>query len=125
MIAGLNHKAVEAEAADWEGYYADLKKLAGEVTISKAGKPFTIGAEIDAQVMTLGYAGLSLRLERYGLFDELDRLWTEHWPVSRSLGKELAAIIRLNGVENRAKCRKALEKILDFLKIPAPLIIVR
>ncbi|RJO60744.1 MAG: ImmA/IrrE family metallo-endopeptidase [Dehalococcoidia bacterium] len=125
LIAGLNHKAVEAEAVDWDGYYTSLKKLAQEVTHARQIKPFTIGAEIDTQVMTLDYAGLSLRLGRYGLFKELDSLWAEHWPVSRKMGKELAAIIRLNGVESREKCRKALEKIIAFLKIPAPLIIIR
>ena len=122
LIAGLNHKAVEAEAADWDGYFAGLKKLAQEATGARPGKSFTIGAESDTQIMTLDYAGLSLRLERYGLFKELDALWAEHWPVSRKMGKELAGVVSLNGVESRARCRKALEKILDFLKIPAPLI---
>jgi hypothetical protein len=125
LIAGLNHKAVEAEAADWESYHAGLKKLAREVPGASLSKHFTIGAEIDTQVMTLDYAGLSLRLEHYGLFDELDSTWSEHWPVSRKMGKELAGVVILNGVENREKCRKALEKILDFLKIPAPLISIR
>jgi hypothetical protein len=125
LIAGLTHKAVEAEAVDWDGYYAGLKKLAREVTRAGLSKHFTIGAESDTQIMTLDYAGLSLRLGRYGLFKELDSLWAEHWPVSRKIGKELAGVVSLNGVESREKCRKALEKILDFLKIPAPLIIIR
>jgi hypothetical protein len=72
--------------------------------------------------MALDYAGLSLRLDRYGLFGGLEPVWAEHWPVSRGIGKELGVIVRLNGVENRDKCLQALEKIVAFLRIPAPLI---
>jgi len=75
--------------------------------------------------MTPDYAGLSLRLERYGFFNGLDSLWAEHWPILRGTGKELAVIVSLNGVENRDKCRQALEKIIAFLKISAPLISIR
>jgi hypothetical protein len=63
-----------------------------------------------------------MRLERYCLFDKMDFMWVEHWPLSRKMGKELAAIVKLNGVENRDKCRQALEKIVAFLRVPAPLI---
>jgi hypothetical protein len=125
LLAGLNHKTVEAEAANWKAYYSGLKKLAQEGTANKLGKLIGIGAEAETQVMTLDYAGLSLRLGRYGLFDGLDSTWAEHWPVSRKMGKELAGVVSMNGVESREKCRKALEKILDFLKIPTPLIIIR
>jgi hypothetical protein len=122
LISGLNHKAVVAEASDWEAYYSGLKKLAREVNVARPGKSFKIGAELDTQIMALDYAGLSLRLGRYGLFDGLDRLWTERWPVSRKMGKELARVVSLNGVENREQCRWALEKIIAFLRVPAPLI---
>jgi hypothetical protein len=122
LISGLNHKAVVAEASDWEAFYSELEKLAREVNVARPGKSFKIVTELDTQIMALDYAGLSLRFGRYGLFDGLDRLWAEHWPVSRKMGKELAAIVKLNGVENREKCRQALEKIIAFLKVPAPLI---
>jgi hypothetical protein len=122
LIANLNHKTVEVEASDWEAYCSGLKKLAREVNVARPGKSFKIGAELDTQVMALDYAGLSLRLGRYGLFDGLDRLWAEHWPVSRKMGKELARVVSLNGVESHEKCRRAFEKIIAFLKIPAPLI---
>ena len=122
LIDRLKHKAVEAEAADWDGYYAGLKKLAREVTGARTGKSFKIGPELDTQIMALDYAGLSMRLERYCLFDKMDFMWVEHWPLSRKMGKELAAIVKLNGVENRDKCRQALEKIVAFLRVPAPLI---
>jgi hypothetical protein len=122
LIAGLNHKSFKAEAAGWDCYYTNLEKQEREATKSKPGKPFLIGPEVDTQVMALDYAGLSLRLGRYGLFDALDATWAEHWPLSRRMGKELAAIVKLNGVESREECRRALDKIIAFLKIPAPLI---
>jgi hypothetical protein len=125
LIAGLNHKRFKAEAAEWENYYINLEKLAREATKTKPGKPFLIGPEADTQVMALDYAGLSLRLGRYGLFDALDATWAGHWPLSRRMGKELAAIVKLNGVENREECRRALDKIIAFLKIPTPLISIR
>ena len=45
--------------------------------------------------MALDYAGLSLRLGRYDLFARLEATWIEHWPISRTMGKQLAEIVRL------------------------------
>ncbi len=125
LLDRLNHRAFEAEAVDWDGYYAGLQKLVLILTVASSPEPFKIGTEVDTQVMALDYAGLSLRLERYGLFPGLDSIWAEHWPVSRKMGKELASLVQVNGVENRDKCRQVFEKIIAFLKIPTSLIILR
>jgi hypothetical protein len=84
-----------------------------------------VGAEAVTQGLALDYAALSLRMGRYGLFDKLDRLWADRWPVSRKLGKELAAIVKANGTGTPQECRRTFEAILAFLKIPAPLIGIR
>jgi hypothetical protein len=125
LLDQLNPMALEAEALDWDGYYAGLQKLVVILTAVRSPKSFKIGAEVDTQVMALDYAGLSLRMERYGLFSGLDSIWAEHWPVSRKMGEELASLVQANGVENRDKCRQVFEKIIAFLKIPAPLIMIR
>jgi hypothetical protein len=122
LLRQLDHKAVEREAAAWDAYFAELDELARLLKAGKLVKAVEIPAEVETQVMTLDYAGLSSRLARYGLFGGLDEAWQQHWPVSRAMGKELAEIVRLNGVENAANCREALNKTVAFLKIPAPLI---
>jgi hypothetical protein len=121
LIKGLNQKAVETEASDWKKYYASIEKLAGEVNKTRTRHAPVIGAEAGTQIMALDYAGLSRRLERFGLFGGLDATWEEHWPISRRMGKELSAIVSANGVGNGEECRRTLEKIIGFLKIPAQL----
>jgi len=123
LISSLNKQAVEAEPADWNTYFSGIQKLAQALNESKLRKPpFKIGPELNTQAMALDYAGLSLRLERYGLFEGLDRLWSERWPVSRGIGIELAAIIKQDDVADPDQCRRSLEEIMAFLKIPAPLL---
>jgi hypothetical protein len=122
-VAGLKSEPIEKEASDWKTYYAGLNRLASILGKRKTPPPsFEIGPEASTQAMAMDYAGLSLRLKRYGLFDGLDATWGKHWPVSRKMGKQLAVTVSLNGVQNREKCRLAIEKIAAFLNIPEPLI---
>jgi hypothetical protein len=126
IISAIQNQPLKKEAADWETYLARLNRLAGELAqTQQAPADYAIGAEADTQGMALDYAALSLRMGRYGLFDRLDRLWTEHWPVSSQMGKEIAAIVKANGTETPQKCRATFRKVIDFLKIPPPLIEIR
>jgi hypothetical protein len=123
FISSLNKQAVEAEPGDWKTYFSGIQKLVQAFNHGKPGKPpFEIGPEVNTQAMALDYAGLSLRLARYDLFDGLESVWIKRWPVSRGMGKELAAIVKQNGVAGREQCRQSLEGIIAFLKIPAPLL---
>jgi hypothetical protein len=125
-VDGLKSKPIITEPSDWETYYAGLDKLAAALSKGKMPKRDPgIGGEAGTQAMAMDYAGLSTRMERYGLFDGFDGLWAEHWPVSREMGKRLATIVKRSGVENRDKTARTLEKIVVFLKIPAPLIELR
>jgi hypothetical protein len=125
-VSGLGSEPIEPEASDWERYFSGLAELAAAlVNHKKPARDLEIGSEANTQAMAMDYAGLSLRLGRYSLFDGLDATWQKHWPLSRKMGKHLAAIISSNGVENRTKSIRALEKIAVFLKIPAPLIQIR
>jgi hypothetical protein len=82
--------------------------------------PAGVPLEAGTQIMVLDYAGLSLRLGRYGIFDDLDAAWASHWPISRKMGKELIGI--LGEMKTRDECREDLEKTAVFLKIPPRLI---
>lgn len=68
--------------------------------------------------MVLDYAALKLRLNRFGLFDELDRLWELRWPLSRSAGQALSRALTRFAFSSAASCRRAMEKIVEFLKVP-------
>ena len=126
LIARIKGQPLKAEAGDWKSYFAAWEKLKQDVAAGKRiNSGFEAGYEANTQAMALDYAGLSLRLGRYGLFDSLDNLWSQRWPISKDMGKELAAIVTHNGVTDREKCLKSLQKITAFLKIPAPLLSVR
>ncbi len=117
LINHINHLAVTVEPANWVGYFAFLNKL---LLGAADGTPIAMPAEMDTQVMTVDYAGLSLRLGRYGLFSDLDAVWAKHWPISRKMGKELISL--LGEMKTLDECRIALGKIIIFLKVPAQLI---
>jgi len=126
IVRRLERLSTTAESCDWDRYQAQLERLAREVKAGNTGAgPIGLRPEANTQAMSLDYGGLFLRLEPYGLFEKLDRLWAEHWPISRGVGKELAAIVKTNGVEDQAKCRQSLEKIIAFLGIPAALMTIR
>jgi hypothetical protein len=126
IVTAMRNQPLQEEAADWGTYLAGLNRLAaGLAQTQKAPANYAIGEEADTQGMAMDYAALHLRMGRYGLFDKLDMLWKEHWPVSRKLGEEIAAIVRANGTETPQKCRATFRKIIDFLKIPPPLIEIR
>jgi hypothetical protein len=113
LINHICRQAPAAEPADWDRYFAYMGKLVPDM---KTGESEGLGT----QIMVLDYAGLSLRLGRYGLFEQLDAAWAKQWPISRKMGKELLGT--LGGMNTRDECREALQKIIAFLKIPPPLI---
>ena len=122
LVSHINGKIATPEPADWGAYSAFLHTLASRKPAEKTG-PVELPPEAGTQVMALDYAGLSLRLGRYGLFDGLDAAWSTQWPVSRKMGKELSGL--LGEMKTRAGCRAALDKIILFLKVPPPLIEIR
>jgi len=119
LVSHINRQAATPEPADWNAYFAFLRKLIPHGNTA-GDAPGELPPEVGTQIMVLDYAGLSLRLGRYGLFDGLDAAWSTHWPVSRKMGKELTDV--LGEMKTRDECREALEKIVIFLKIPPPLI---
>ncbi len=119
LLNHINKQVAVPEAADWRTYSAFLRKLESRKQAENTG-PVELPPEAGTQVMVIDYAGLSLRLGRYGLFDGLDAAWATQWPVSRKMGKELAGL--LGEMKTRGECRTALDKIIVFLKVPPPLI---
>ena len=123
LIRDISGRETPAEAIDWESYYASLETLALEIKSGRRpDKSSSIGAEAGTQATALDYAGLSLRLERYGLFGRLDTLWAERWPVSRGMGQEMAAIVTRDGVQSGDACRRTLGEIIAYLRVPSPLL---
>jgi hypothetical protein len=122
IVSAVQKLPLKKEAADWKTYLAGLNRLAQSPQVPD---DYAIGAEADTQGMAMDYAALHIRMGHYGLFDELDMLWKEHWPVSRRLGKEIAAIVKANGTDTPQKCRAAFREIINHLKIPPSLIEIR
>ena len=122
VIDSLKGASTAPEASNWKRYYADLDRLASLLKNQKTFEHREIGPEADTQALALDYAGLSLRLGRYGLFAGLDEIWQKQWPISRKTGRELAALVKDGTFDSSRGCRKALQTILDFLKIPQPLL---
>jgi hypothetical protein len=120
LVNHISRQAVNAEPADWDAYLAFLRKLAVQGNNAEHADLIELPPEAGTQVMILDYAGLSLRLGRYGLFKELDSVWAIHWPISQRMGKELLGL--LGEMKTLAECRESLEKIVSFLKIPPRLI---
>lgn len=119
LVSHINRQTATPEPADWGAYSVFLRKLASG---KQSGNTGTVEPppEVGTQIMVLDYAGLSLRLGRYGLFDGLDAAWLTQWPVSRKMGRELSGL--LGEMKTRDECREALEKIVIFLKVPPSLI---
>lgn len=62
--------------------------------------PIVLKPEALTQIRAVHYAGLRLRLSRFGLFSELDSVWAELWPEARSLGQDVANIAEGIGVDD-------------------------
>ncbi len=79
-------------------------------------------SKTDTQSVAVDYAALILRLERFGLFTELDRAMANRWPESWRTGRELALELDRYRFSSAASCRRAMEKIIRFLGVPAEMI---
>jgi len=116
----------EEVALNWNAYYSSMKNLA---QIIESGQqihgPILLGPEIRTQILAIGYANLKLRLSPFDLFPELDALWLNRRPKARTLGIDISALIDSIGVENRDLSKRATIAVLEYLRIPPPLIVVK
>ncbi len=102
------------EAHDWASYRTELQALV-------QGWGTALAGEASTQVRALDYASLSRRLERFGLFGELDALWARLWPQSRRLGLALAGVVARYGVGDAASARRTMRMVRRRLGLPAAL----
>jgi hypothetical protein len=127
LFARLNNLVLDDHADRWaisRGFRIDRALQSGqlaEVQAAIAGMPPASGATADGMddpALILIYAGLKIRLERFGLFDELDRLWAQRWPAARSLGLKLAKDLKNTIVSDASSSAQALEAAAASLGIP-------
>jgi hypothetical protein len=117
----------EPESIDWEGYRSLLMDLAAKVRSGgEFNAPVFLGhPEIKTQGMAVGYASLCLRLSPHSLFGDLDRRWAKVRPEARRLGSEVVSLVSAIGYDNREKCEACIIAVIEHLRIPPPLIVVK
>lgn len=94
-------KPNEQEHTNWQEYYADMERIARVISSGlPIHGPIVLKPEALTQIRAVHYAGLRLRLSRFGLFSELDSVWAELWPEARSLGQDVANIAEGIGVDD-------------------------
>lgn len=125
VLARLNNLVLDDHADRWavsRGFRIDKALQAGklsEVQAALAALPpanqKTAGDTDPGLALT--YAGLKIRLERYGLFDELDRLWEQRWPEVRAQGLDIVNSLKSAPVFDAASAARALKTVAAGLGI--------
>jgi hypothetical protein len=110
---GFNMKAALAESA--------LPKLTSALQ-DQPVQTELLSSKTDTQALAVDYAALKLRLDKFGLFAELDRGMANRWPESWRTGRELWLELRRYRFSSAPSCRQAIKKVLAFLGIPGDLI---
>jgi hypothetical protein len=113
------------ESTDWTSYQTFLSNLAQKYQNGDQVQDAAIPSEIITQKNAVMYANFKCRLDRYGLFDELDGLFSKYYPKTREMGIEISKIVEENGTENAQECNQAIVKVIEYLKIPPVLMSVR
>lgn len=111
-------KPGKQEHTDWQTYYADMDRIAQLIGSNPQIKgPLTLSSEVNTQILAVDYAGLRLRLSRFGQFAVLDNLWDEYWPAARLLGQTIAGIVEDIGAKECQACRSATIAVINCLNI--------
>ncbi|MCK5612930.1 hypothetical protein KAR91_64245 [Candidatus Pacearchaeota archaeon] len=111
-------KPKKQEHIDWQEYYTDMDRTVKMISSKRQIQgPLTLKPEINTQISGVDYAGLYLRLDRFGLFSDLDRLWAEYWPEARSLGQEVVTIVENIGVDECQTCQSSTIAVIKYFNI--------
>ena len=123
----INNLALDVHADRWalaEGFQvgeALAESAVPQLTALLRGKSEHTGlpsSKMDTQALAVDYAALKLRLERFGLFAELDRDMEKLWPKAWALGQELWHALARFGFSSAPSCRRAMRKALRVLGVP-------
>jgi len=69
-------KPNKQEHTDWQEYYADMERISRAISSNRQIQgPLALKPEVNTQILAVDYAGLRLRLARFGWFSEFDSLW--------------------------------------------------
>jgi hypothetical protein len=112
------------EAINWDSYYSWLENLA-KVSINGNTTNIVFPEEINTQDNALQYLDWKMRLNPYGLFNEVDKIVKEKFPKTWSVGVELCNFVENEGTDNQQQCNEDMIKIIGYLRIPYPLLLVR
>jgi len=125
LLARLNNLVLDDHADRWavsRGFRIDRALQAGKLGEIQAAiaalptaAPKTAGSTDTSLALT--YAGLKIRLDRYGLFDELDRLWARRWPQVRLQGLSIVESLKSAPVFDAASAANALNTVAANLGI--------
>ncbi|GEM_PF-2511543 len=116
-------KPNKKEHTAWQEYYADMENIARLISSDPQIKgPINLKPEVDTQILAVDYAGLSLRLGRFGQFTDLGNLWAEFWPEASLLGQKVARIVEDIGVNKCQACQSATIAVIKYLNIHPALI---
>ena len=121
----LNIASGIIESTDWTTYQTFLSNLAQKYENGDQVQDSAIPSEIITQKNAVMYANYKCRLARYGIFDELDELFSKYYPKTREMGIEISKLVEENGTENAQECNQAIVKVIEYLKIPPVLMSVR
>jgi len=118
-------KPSKQEHTDWQEYYADMERTVQLISSNRRIQgPLVLKPEINTQILAVDYAGLRLRLDRFGRFSDLDSLWAEYWPEARSLGQEVVNIVENIGVNECQTCQSSTIAVIKYLNINPKLLYV-
>lgn len=114
------------EAQNWENLYKSLDTLAKTVNILKdSTEQVMLDQEIETLRAAVHYAKLKIRLSPYGLFTDVDALWSQKLPVTRNKGLEIAELVERNGYDTKEQANKAIIIVIEYLRIPPELLLVK
>lgn len=121
----LNIASGIIESTDWTTYQTLLSNLAQKYENGDQVQDSAVPSEIITQKNAVMYANFKCRLAQYGLFNELDELFSKYYPKTRDMGIEISKIVEENGTENAQECNQAIVKVIEYLKIPPVFMSVR
>ncbi|MFC1846592.1 hypothetical protein ACFLYS_00830 [Chloroflexota bacterium] len=118
-------KPDKQEHTNWQEYYADMDRIAQLISSNRRFQgPLALKPEVNTQILAVDYAGLRLRLARFGLFSEFDSLWTEFWPKAKFLGLKVTNIVESIGINECQRCQSSTIAVIKYLNINPMLLYV-
>jgi hypothetical protein len=119
--------SLSQEAHDWGNLQSSLDKVASDISNHvKIYRPIKLSnLELNTIAFALFFAKVKLEYDTIESFSQVDELYKQKLPIARNLGIELVDIVKDIGYSSKSQNDQALVKILEYLKLPLNLFVIR